>query len=81
MELSRVAPELRGPMRRITRIPIPMDRSWGRRVIQTLLAAMPATKLDGYLSSGHTTPRHPYASTVRLSSAPQRRCSGFMAAG
>lgn len=47
MELSRVAPELRGPMRRITRIPIPMDRSWGRRVIQTLLAAMPATKLDG----------------------------------
>jgi acetyl esterase/lipase len=47
MELSRVAPELRGPMLRITRIPIPMERPWGRRVIQTLLAVMPAIKLDG----------------------------------
>jgi acetyl esterase/lipase len=47
MELSRVAPDLRGPMRRITRIPIPMERSWGRSVIQTLLAVMPTTKLDG----------------------------------
>ncbi|HEX3272025.1 MAG TPA: alpha/beta hydrolase [Ktedonobacterales bacterium] len=47
MELSRVAPELRDPMLRITRIPIPMERSWGRRVIQTLLAVMPITKLDG----------------------------------
>jgi hypothetical protein len=27
MELSRVAPELRGPMRQITRIPISMERS------------------------------------------------------
>jgi acetyl esterase/lipase len=47
MELSRVAPELRAPMRRVTRIPIPMERAWVRRVIQTLLAVMPATKLDG----------------------------------
>ncbi len=47
MELSHVAPELRGPMRQITRIPIPMESSWGRSVIQTLLAVMPATKLDG----------------------------------
>jgi acetyl esterase/lipase len=34
-------------MRRITRIPIPMERAWVRRAIQTLLAVMPATKLDG----------------------------------
>jgi acetyl esterase/lipase len=34
-------------MRRITRIPIPMERAWARRVIQTLLAVMPATQLDG----------------------------------
>ena len=47
MKLSRVAPELRAPMRRVTRIPIPMERAWGRRVIQTLLAVMPATRLEG----------------------------------
>jgi hypothetical protein len=80
MDISRVAPELRAPMRRVTRIPIPMERAWGRRAIQTLLAAMPATKLNGYLSSGPRRRCHPCASTVRLSGVPQRRYSGFMAA-
>ena len=47
MELSRVAPELRGPMRRVTRIPIPTDSAWGRRVVQTLLAVMPGSKVEG----------------------------------
>jgi acetyl esterase/lipase len=47
LELSRVAPELRGPIRRITRIPIPTDSAWGRRVVQTLLAVMPGSKAEG----------------------------------
>jgi acetyl esterase/lipase len=47
MDISRVAPELRAPMRRVTRLPIPMERAWGRRVIRTLLAVMPATRLEG----------------------------------
>jgi acetyl esterase/lipase len=47
MEITRVAPELREPMRRITRIAIPTDRPWGRRAVQTLLAVMPAAKVEG----------------------------------
>jgi acetyl esterase/lipase len=72
MELSRVAPELRRPMLRITRIPIPMERSWGRRVIQTLLAVMPATKLDGVTIERPQTARpsvRVYRPSVRRSPA------------
>jgi acetyl esterase/lipase len=47
MEFSQVAPELREPMRRVTRIPIPSNTAWGRRLIQTLLAVMPGGKVEG----------------------------------
>ncbi|MEO7000274.1 MAG: alpha/beta hydrolase [Ktedonobacterales bacterium] len=47
MELSLVAPELREPLRRVERIPLPFDRVWGLRVVRTLQAVMPARKLEG----------------------------------
>jgi acetyl esterase/lipase len=47
MDASRVAPELQGPMRRVTRLPLPTDRAWGRRVVRTLLAVLPDGKLEG----------------------------------
>jgi acetyl esterase/lipase len=47
MEITRVAPELREPTRRISRVAIPTDRPWVRRVVQALLAVMPAAKVEG----------------------------------
>lgn len=45
MELSRVAPELQGPMRRASLLPA--NRTWSRRVTRTLLAVMPSGKFEG----------------------------------
>ena len=47
MDITRVAPELREPLRNTMRIPIPTDRAWGRRVVQALLAVLPAATVDG----------------------------------
>lgn len=62
MEITRVAPELRVPMQRISRVPIPTDRAWGRRVVQGLLAVMPAAKVEGVT----ITKRHTATVSVRL---------------
>ena len=47
MEMSQVAPEPRGPMRRVTGLPIPADQAWGRRVTRMLLALLPTSKHKG----------------------------------
>lgn len=47
MEMLQVAPELRRPMHQVTRLPIPADRAWGRRVTRILLALLPTSKLEG----------------------------------
>jgi acetyl esterase/lipase len=57
MEVSRVAPELRAPMRRITRIPLPsIESAWGRRLTQSLLAVMPCGKVEGVTIEKLRTP-------------------------
>lgn len=47
MDMSRVAPELRAPFRRMSRVSIPMDHAWGRRLAQVALTVMPAGKVEG----------------------------------
>lgn len=47
MEISRAAPELQEPLQNMSRVAIPTDRAWGRRVVQALLAVMPAGKVEG----------------------------------
>lgn len=80
MEMSQVAPELRRPMHRVTRLPIPADRAWGRRVTRMLLALLPTSKLEGVTIE---TPKvtdssvRVYRPTVRRSPAA---CSGFTGA-
>ena len=82
MELSRVAPELRGPMRRITRIPIPTDSAWGRRVVQTLLAVMPGSKEEAVAIAQPCSPStHLRSLTVARRAGTRQRCSGSTGAG
>ncbi|MGO8948431.1 MAG: alpha/beta hydrolase [Ktedonobacterales bacterium] len=47
MDVSHVAPELRGPMRRVTLLPLPTARGWRLRVVRALLAVVPSGKLEG----------------------------------
>lgn len=43
--MTKVTPELRGPVRRIP--PLPLDRAWGRRLVRGLSGLIPAAKIDG----------------------------------
>jgi acetyl esterase/lipase len=45
MEIGAVAPELRGPTRRVPRMPL--GSAWGRRLTRSLMRLRPAGKLDG----------------------------------
>lgn len=45
--MSRVAPELRKPMRLVTHIPLPTAPGWRLRLVRALLALTPSGKLDG----------------------------------
>ncbi len=47
MDVSRVAPELRVPMKRVTSIPLPGDSALGRSLTRALLAVMPGAKVEG----------------------------------
>jgi acetyl esterase/lipase len=72
MEISRVVPELRGPMRRIALLPIPADRAWGLRVTRMLLAVLPSGKLEGVTIEtprGVEPPVRVYRPAVRRSEA------------
>jgi acetyl esterase/lipase len=46
MELERVAPELRGPMRRANVSPAWLERVWRRRLVRAALSLLPSAKVD-----------------------------------
>lgn len=76
MEISRVAPELRGPMRTVTRLPLPTNRGWRLHLTRTLLAVVPDGKLEGVTlekpqaTSGTDAPRvRVYRPAIRRSAA------------
>ena len=50
MDLSQIASELQGPPQKSSRLPIPTERAWGRRVVQMLLSVMPDGKLEDITS-------------------------------
>lgn len=72
IELSQVAPELRKPMQRGTRLSIPNERAWGRRVTHGLLAVLPAAKIEGVTIEQLRTAKPPvrlYTPAIRRSTA------------